>query len=139
VRDDKHCAPYAGAGNFWQSDSLQVAFDPLNDAAESSEFNQDDVELGCVLGAKGPAAFVTQPGGERASFPCAIRREGAATVYEIAVPWKQLHLRPARGEVLSFNFIVNDNDGQGRAYWMGLRPGIGEGKRPFAYLDLYLK
>jgi hypothetical protein len=35
--------------------------------------------------------------------------------------------------------IVNDDDGTGRGYWIGLTPGIGEGKRPAAYRDLYLR
>jgi len=37
--------------------------------------------------------------------------------------------------VIAVNFIANDNDGQGRGYWMGLTPGIGEGKNPEAYRE----
>jgi len=33
---------------------------------------------------------------------------------------------------------VNDNDGTGRGYWIGITPGIGESKRPLAYRDVYL-
>jgi hypothetical protein len=40
-------------------------------------------------------------------------------------------MRP--GQVVGLDFIANDNDGQGRSYWMGLTPGIGEGKTPEAY------
>ena len=35
--------------------------------------------------------------------------------------------------------ILNDDDGAGRHYWMGLTPGIGEMKYPFAYRKFILK
>jgi hypothetical protein len=34
---------------------------------------------------------------------------------------------------MAINFIANENDGNGRAYWMGPTPGIGEGKSPRSY------
>ena len=56
------------------------------------------------------------------------------TIYEAAISWEALGIQtPQPGKVMAINFIVNDNDGQGRLYWMGLTPGIAEGKQPGVY------
>ncbi len=139
VRDDVHATPKTGAGGFWQSDSLQLAFDTRNDAMGTDEFGEDDIELGCVF-AKGKArVFMTAPESRPLSVPCAARREGSTTIYELGIPWDLLGITPRPGRILAFNLIANDNDGHGREYWMGLTPGIGEAKRPAAYRDLYLR
>ncbi|NOY81665.1 MAG: hypothetical protein GXP31_11775 [Kiritimatiellaeota bacterium] len=139
VRDDVHAAPFTGRGNFWKSDSLQVAFDPENDAGPDTEFDEDDREFGCVLGSDGARVFRTFPAPYSVvSFPCRVRREKDVTVYVLAVPWSALGIRPKAGRVFSLDFIVNDNDGNGRGYWLGPRPGIGEAKRPGRFLDLVL-
>jgi len=36
---------------------------------------------------------------------------------------------------MAINVVANDDDGQGRAYWMGLTPGIGEAKTPMVYRE----
>lgn len=138
VRDETHSTPALGAGNFWNSDSLQVAIDPDNDAGPADGFDEDDVEIGCVLTRGGPRVFMTAPVIKPLRLACHAHRRGKDTVYQLAVPWSLLGVSPLPGKVFSFNFIVNDNDGQGRAYWMGPRPGIGEGKRPGMFLDLWL-
>jgi hypothetical protein len=135
VTDDKHFVPDATAGRFWTSDSLQVAVDPRNNSTDA--FDADDRELGLVLGADGPHVYLTVPGpGRSLEVPVAIRREGTVTTYEAFLPWSALDVPvPARGQVLAINFIANDNDGNGRNYWMGLTPGIGESKLPAAYRE----
>ena len=133
VTDDKHHAPFERESDFWKSDSIQFAIDPGNDSTIG--FDGDDREIGFVLGQSGPRAFTTYPRPGRA-LPCqlAIRREGAATIYEAAIPWRSLGMKPPRkGRVMAMDFIVNENDGSGRAYWMGLTPGIGSGKSPEDY------
>ena len=56
------------------------------------------------------------------------------TIYEAAIPWSELDIKPPQaGQVMAMNFIVNENDGMGRIYWMGLTQGIGESKRPIVY------
>jgi hypothetical protein len=40
--------------------------------------------------------------------------------------------------VLAFDLIVNQNNGAGRAYWLGITPGIGESKRPSSFAKLFL-
>ena len=55
-------------------------------------------------------------------------------MYEARVPWSELDMPPPQaGDLLVINFIANENDGQGRACWMGLTPGIGEAKAPHVY------
>jgi hypothetical protein len=133
VTDDRHAVPHAGAGDFWNSDSVQIAIDPENDSTES--FDDDDREIGLVLGDDGPRAYLTAPRRQTPlRVPLAVRREGTTTVYEALLRWDQLDIPvPAPGRILAINLIANENDGHGRLYWMGVTPGIGEAKCPQAY------
>jgi len=133
VTDDIHSADQAGVDDFWNSDSIQIALDPDNDSA--GRFDDDDREVGLVLGAQGPMAYVTYPLPRHAlQVPLAIRRAAGQTLYEALLPWDQLGVSPPiPGRLLALDFIANENDGQGRAGWMGLTPGIGEAKRPEVY------
>lgn len=144
VTDDIHAAPLAEPENFWQSDSVQLAIDLVNDS--QTGFDDDDREVGFLLADDGPHSFITYPSpSRRADFPLAVRREGTHTFYEAFLSWVALAApqvsmaRPeatiAPGSVMAINFIANDNDGHGRAYWMGLTPGIGERKVPSAYRE----
>lgn len=123
---------------FWQSDSLQLALDPLNDAGEAPGFLADDREFGLVLGPSGGRAVQTVPEGRVLDAPCRVTREGQETHYQVAIPWGLIGVSPVAGRVIGLSFIINQNNGQGRAYWMGLTPGIGEAKRPVAYRDFCL-
>ncbi|UUZ80239.1 hypothetical protein LJK88_35705 [Paenibacillus sp. P26] len=50
------------------------------------------------------------------------------TIYELALPWSELKpILPDDG-LLSFSFLVNDNDGQGRKGWIEWGSGIGGSK-----------
>ncbi len=133
VTDDVHSASSTGPGNFWNSDSIQLAVDPLNDSGD--EFDSNDREVGFVLAPEGGLGFITSPGPFRVgAFPVSVTRERARTVYEAVIPWEALDTRPPTpGDIIAVNFIANDNDGEGRNYWMGLTPGIGEGKSPISY------
>jgi len=135
VTDDTHFAPAQDPDSFWESDSIQIALDPTNDSLAG--FDADDREVGLVLGAAGPRAFISYPAPRRQmEAPLAIRRSGSQTMYEALFPWEGIGATPpVPGQVLAVNFIANDNDGRGRAYWMGLTPGIGEGKTPSAYRE----
>ncbi|MGQ9729882.1 MAG: sugar-binding protein [Candidatus Zipacnadales bacterium] len=138
VTDDIHSAPLVEGGTFWNSDSLQLALDPGNNSRNG--FDEDDREIGFVLAADGPRAYLTYPEpGKRLTIPLAIIRQGTTTTYEASVPWEVIEVpAPAAGDVRAINFIANENDGPGRAYWMGLTPGIGEGKAPQSYRKFVL-
>jgi hypothetical protein len=138
VHDPVHYVVGVEPGNFWNSDSLQIAIDPHHDAAPGQGFGPEDVELGMVLAPDGPRVFQTAPTSRRLDVRCAGAREGNDTVYRLAMPWTLLGITPKAGAVMGFNFIVNNNNGQGRAYWMGPTPGIGEAKSPDVYRGLWL-
>lgn len=138
VRDPVHFVAGDDPWRFWQSDSVQLALDPLNDAGATPGFLGDDREFGLVLGPNGARALETVPERRRLDVPVAIVRQGQDTTYQVALPWDLIGIRPQAGRVLGLSFLVNQNNGQGRQYWMSLTPGIGEAKRPVAYKDLYL-
>jgi hypothetical protein len=140
VQDDAFHQPYA-LGDTWKGDSVQLAFDGANDAIEGRmEFDGNDHEFALALTPDGPQLFrhAGPPGsavGELVSGArLDIRRDGSRTCYICTIPWSELApLRPVAGRMFGFNYIINDNDGAGRRYWMGLAPGIGEMKYPYAY------
>lgn len=133
VTDDVHVPPAADPNGFWNSDSIQLAMDAKNDSVNG--FDEGDVELGFALTKDGPRAFITYPSrGVTEGLDLAVTRDGQRTVYEARIPWGLLGAtRVKPGRIVSLNFIANDDDGQGRNYWMGLTPGIGEGKAPQSY------
>jgi len=139
VCDPVHFAPPAQAEDFWSFDSIQLAIDVRGDS--TAGFGPDDLELGLGSAKDGAALYRTWPLPMRPTAGRAvIRRDGTDTVYETLIPWKELGISsPARGKVFPFNFAVNQNNGTGRLYWMGLRPGICESKDPTVYRKFVLK
>jgi hypothetical protein len=124
----------------WNGDSLQLALDTLNNAPEGVfDFDTDDVELIAWLGPAGAQLAFTHsdkhPMGT--AVPGAIvdiTRKGDVTCYRLSIPWDQMgKLTPMNGRIFGMNFIVNQNNGKGRRYWLGLSQGIGEGKYPYLY------
>ena len=68
----------------------------------------------------------------------AVKRWEKGLIYEFAIPLKELYpLQVTPGATVRFNFIVNDDDGGGRAKWIGITPGIGERKAPYLFKRLY--
>ena len=124
----------------WNGDSLQLALDTLNNAREGVfDFDNDDIELIAWLGPNGGQLAFTHtakhPMG--AIVPGAIvniTRDADVTRYRLSIPWDQMgKLSPISGRMFGMNFIVNQNNGKGRRYWLGLTEGIGEGKNPYLY------
>ncbi|OPZ97780.1 MAG: hypothetical protein BWY71_01495 [Planctomycetes bacterium ADurb.Bin412] len=132
ITDDTHVVDREDYIGFWESDSIQLALDPENDS--QNDYNRDDVEIGLVSGKDQVLVYMTAPDRKPITAQASIKRTGTETVYEAAIPWGELGIEPPQpGKVMALNFIVNDNDGQGRLYWMGLTPGIAEGKNPGRY------
>jgi hypothetical protein len=140
VRDKIQSAVRSSIGDFWNSDSVQIGIDPLNNAVPGGGYGDTDVELGLVLGQDGPHVYETAPGQKELHIPCAMTRDedSKITQYQVAIPWSLLGIKPTAGKVMGFNFVVNQNNGKGRIYWMGLSPGIGERKEPWVFKKLYL-
>jgi hypothetical protein len=124
----------------WNGDSLQLTFDTLADAREG-EFvlDDNDCELIAWLSPSGPKIAMTHSSMDTigALLPDAkvnITRKDNLTTYQLAIPWQHLEkLTPMAGRLFGFNFIINQNNGQGRRYWLGLTEGVGEGKYPYLY------
>ena len=136
VTDDIHMPK--GPGHFWKKDALQIALDMMNDATAAPGFDGNDREYGVLIDKSGAHTFQTHPRAQKADFQAAGRRTGKETVYEIALPWSKLGREPSVGMIFSLNLVAIDNDGAGANYWMGLTPGIVEGKRPGLYRNFYL-
>ncbi len=132
VIDDVHSAADDKMGDFWKSDSIQIAIDSEGDSARGYDAN--DREIGLVLGASGAHAYLYR--GAMSELKCDVHtaRKDGRTVYEVFMPWKEMGLSaPKANTVMPMNFIVNENDGRGRTQWMGITPGIGEAKAPQYY------
>ena len=122
--------------------SLSVNTCPFDEAHPfSPSFDDDDIEIGAIRskdGARG-RAFMSVPEEKELDIPCHVSRGNGRTLYVLGVPWQLLSVTPEPGSIFSFNFIAADADEKGRYCWLGPRPGIGEGKLPNKYLDLYLE
>ncbi|NLX04957.1 MAG: hypothetical protein GXY33_07420 [Phycisphaerae bacterium] len=143
ITDDLHCVPFTDEG-YWQSDSLQLGIDPHNDS--TANYDENDTELGFAGATDGePAARISAPvPGPLACKHLKIERDETAktTRYQAVIGWDIVLGKNAgdpRGTVMAINLIANDNDGQGRACWIGLTPGIGEEKRPAQYLRFVVR
>ncbi len=140
VTDDRHQGSPDDREHYWQADSIQLALDPEGNSLY--EYDTDDREVGLVLGPNGPHAYIYIRGKKlgplTGSFQA--KREPGATVYETLLPWAELGLTPpAAGRIMSVSFIVNENDGQGREFWLGWTPGVGESKAPINYRPVALE
>ncbi|MFA5204880.1 MAG: sugar-binding protein [Lentisphaeria bacterium] len=143
VTDNVHVQK-AVDGEIWTGDAIQLAIDGGNDAQPNRGYDNNDSEYGLALGPAGqpvvwrwqaPAGIAT---GLVAQLPVRVERQGTRTVYRIAVPWRDLGIQPRPGRVFGLNFIVPDNDGHGREFWIGLTPGIAEAKLPAFYKKFVL-
>ena len=126
VTDDHFTAPHADA-NIWNQDGLQFLFDPARTTAE--KVGKYDYTLSA--GPKGMQAWCLLtahpevPEGDAtdaikmavANFP-----EGGrgGKRYELAIPWTRIApFKPAVGANLGMGFILNEDDGKGRAGFSG--------------------
>ncbi|MBM4084731.1 MAG: hypothetical protein FJ272_08075, partial [Planctomycetes bacterium] len=140
-----------GISSTWKCDSIQMSFDPLMDNTSADlYYNHDDQEINLALRANGPAywrrTFGTKyrdkvPGSADGQVPgakLAVKKWEKGLIYEFAMPIRELYpLQAKPGATVRFNFIVNDDDGGGRAKWIGITPGIGERKAPHLFKKLY--
>ena len=141
-----------GPSGLWNGDSLQIAFDPLRNAAKDLQgYQDDDYEFAVGLWQGKPVVYMHRAAaalydsvdkqlGVVPSVKAAIRVENGRTVYELAFP--RLLVSPFRlqaGSAMRFSLLVNVNNGRGRAGWLELTPGIGQTpKQPGNFIDLVL-
>ena len=142
VTDDIHCQ-HQSVNKLWASDSIQIAFDTrANARASVFNYDDDDLEIDMALSDGKSLWNVGHAGAsmlKNTGSPVVIvTRENNHTYYKCAVPWSRLNLTPQPGMAYGFNFIVNEDEGQGRSHFMGMTPGIGEKKYPYLFRKFYL-
>lgn len=134
VTDPVFCQPFSGR-EIWKGDAIQLAFDSDCDAIPGG-YDQNDSEFGFALTPGGPLAWrwharAGKSAGAPVSLPLRILRKNGKVIYRAAIPWEELSdSAPRPGRLFGFNFIAGSNNGFGRNYWIGIAPGIVEGKKP---------
>lgn len=117
VTDDKH---YTQTANKWEADSVQFNF-----SKQGTDYNYGFIMMHTE---NGGVCEVTKGADATAAGKIKIKTaaDGANIKYEAAVPWEVLFENPK--EDLTFDILINDNDGDGRATFIQWKYGIGEGK-----------
>lgn len=134
-------------------DSLQIAFDPLKNAAPNGEvYGNDDFEYALALWNGKPTVYRAHSSSavydglqknvgllNDGEVKFAVHTVPGETVYEMAFP--RISVSPFRfikGESMRWSLLVNLNNGQGRMGWLELTPGIGKSKDPSTFMDMVL-
>jgi hypothetical protein len=122
------------AETLWAGDSMQLAFDPLNEEL-SPDCGRNVREINFAFSESENLTVVSQTRPLPVAYPQSIRavvrvnREKGVIDYELAIPFRLLEpLAPAKGNVFGFNFVALDRDMHRVDYWMGLTYGICGGK-----------
>lgn len=121
VTDDTFVS-YQGENDYWKGDSIQLAISSTDETYgnELGFAYHPELGYGSVYGSGFSADQKKQ-----ITLECS--QNGNVTVYEARFPWKlKFGEKPER---MYFNYLVNDNDGEGRRYCAELAPkGISEYK-----------
>lgn len=154
VTDDKF-QPAESERVAWEGDSVQVYFDPLNDAQSGNQRIADDVIYTLALTGGKPVAWVEkgaegnykgaankEEGFHDVDVQLAIVHNNGKTIYEAFFP--RVKCLPAArleaGGSIGFSLLINDNDGAGRKTGLTLAPA---GKEPYnaaaEYRDVILR
>lgn len=128
--DNAHAQPATNDG-IWIGDSIQFAA-AAGLPGESVRY----YEYGIALTSAGPQAFrwnsAGPPVGPVTDVTLRVTRDESAhrTVYELAMPWRNLVPFQSSDRLLSLSLLANDNDGDIRKGWIEWGSGIGAGKDP---------
>ncbi len=111
---------YQGENDYWKGDSIQLAISSTEETYGNELGFAYHPELG--KGAVYGNGFLAE---QKEQITLKASQNGNVTVYEAAFPWRlKFDKRPER---MYFNYLVNDNDGEGRRYCAELAPkGISE-------------
>jgi len=121
VTDDKYVY-YTTDTTYWKGDSIQLSISGMNEKYGSeiglihdTEKNEGKI-FGTVINQQESSAYLK----------LSTSQQGNKTIYEMKFPW---HVKfDEIPEQFLFDFLINDNDGDGRRYVAELAPGIAEGK-----------
>ncbi len=119
VKDKRHLQRYSGK-DLWKDDSLQVVISSRNlptaklrTKTEKSNFGKTEYNVSLALAETGTELYAHNNGKKAPGFihwPAAVTRSSVETLYEIAVPWNEINLKPTSGSGLKFGFVVMDNN-----------------------------
>ena len=143
VYDQFHANMQIGS-NIWNGDSLQLAWDTLNDDSDSG-YMSDDYEYGFALTENGVQVYTWMAGaektGERPTEWTSIFHsdEEHLTRYFMRIPVENLApMSFTEGNVFGFNFLVNDADWSTREKDIEYTYGISVSKSPASFEDFKL-
>ncbi|GGE01430.1 S-layer homology domain-containing protein [Paenibacillus nasutitermitis] len=123
VKDDTHEA-YAG-NEIWKGDSVQMAFSPDGEHyGPEYGFSHANGSSQVWRWNDGTAVL------EASSVQLVSSQNGNVTTYQAKIPWGAIGANGKPANSLSFTFLVNDNDGNGRRGWIEWTGGIGKFKDP---------
>ena len=123
VTDEKHNTD--GVSYTYEADSIQFNFSKKGTDYNYGFLMAHNADGGISEVCKGAAA------GSAEKIKLKTAQDGNNVRYEAAVPWDILFEKPM--EDLTFDILINDNDGSGRATFIQWKYGIGEGKGPEAF------
>lgn len=121
---------------YWNADSIQIAFCDVDEGydAEIGFSHDPETDKGLV--------FSSNYGDEdlakvKLQTSLTETSNGVNIVYEAAIPWGIKYGDEPLPDGILFDVIINDGDGNKRAYCIELAPGIAEGKSSaeFPYLE----
>lgn len=149
----KHFDRADNPGQIWETDSIQLAFDPLSNSDSGKPgYRDDDFEYTLGLWRGNPVVsrhFASSskydslakmlgvlPPGE---VPLTVSVFPGWTVYEFALPKAAVSPFVLKaGSTMPWNLLVNLNNGSGRLGWLEIAPGIGGAKNPALFPTLLL-
>lgn len=135
VTDDRHCVSETPEFT-WKDDSIQFGIG----GSDGSHF-----EFTMAGSGKGPAMvwchIAPEPKwiGEWKQFPASVTRRNGVTEYRIRIPLSVLRIQNHLNATFRMNFLVNENDGQGRVRFLEWADGIGRGKNVDGFNWMILK
>lgn len=146
VRDDVH-DPIDDVARAWMGDGLQFYLDSWGDARERNlrGYGNDDQTFRVWAGRDGSLRCIRDVAPERqiafldtgpvAGARTAFRRQGDRSVYELALPLRELQpLKLAAGTVCGLAILVNDRDGDYRKRALTMTPA---GTEPHMHPELF--
>ena len=144
VYDDLYLQTYSGA-NIWMGDSIQLAFDTLNDKAAS--FVGDDYEYGYSYTAVGLEiqGFLVGTGktsGAKSTDWVKVVRDSNNHITRYAIKMPKDEIAPMdlkEGTLFGYNICVNDADILERDSYIQYSSGIADKKDPSAFNTFVLK
>ncbi len=123
VTDDIH-RTYTGESDTWVGDGLIICIDSRNEGGYGYSFGGSHILLTLALTRKDERRDDRDDESPDGEYRVRRKDDNSGTVYEVAVPWEYLGLRPRPGLRFGFNVTVTDDDGSQAAKAVSWGPGM---------------